>query len=217
MERRDRLSEGRSPWILDSDKFLSPAELRRLLRTSEQRKDRAKRKGTKVAVREWFLIRLATETGLRVQEMADLCCGDVQDRGSGGVVVVRNGKGGKARVVHIRKEFLQCVAEYLDWRRQNGEALDDSTPLFIVRGRAMSKRGLQKCYERSLKNAGVTQPKGVGIHSLRHTYASFLLQASKFNLRLVQIQLGHSSIQTTQVYAHLFDHEIQKAVGRLYG
>lgn len=217
MERRDRLSNGRRPWILDSDKFLSPAELSRLLKRSEQRKDKAKRKGTKVAVREWFLIRLATETGLRVQEMADLCCGDVQDSGSGGIVVVRNGKGGHARVVHVRREFMGCVDEYLSWRKENGEAVTDTTPLFSVRGRPMSKRGLQKCYERSLKNAGVTQPKGVGIHSLRHTYASFLLKASKFNLRLVQSQLGHSSIQTTQVYAHLFDREIQKAVGRLYG
>ena len=80
----------------------------------------------------------------------------------------------------------------------------------------MGKRALQKSYQRSMDRAGITQPHGVGIHSLRHTYASFLYKASKGNLRLVQRQLGHASIKTTEIYAHLFDQEIQKAVSRLY-
>ena len=78
------------------------------------------------------------------------------------------------------------------------------------------KRALQKSYKRSLERAGIKQAKGVGIHSLRHTYASFLLKASKFNLRLVQRQLGHESVKTTEIYAHVFDVDMEKALGRLY-
>ena len=80
----------------------------------------------------------------------------------------------------------------------------------------MTKRALQKSYKRSLAKAGITQSRGVGIHSLRHTYASFLLKASKFNLRLVQRQMGHASSKTTEVYAHVFDQDMEKALERLY-
>ena len=159
---------------------------------------------------------VATETGLRVQELADLSCGDIQGKGDWHVVVVRNGKGGKPRVVSVRKEFIRQAQEYYMWKQKQGECIDKDAPLFACSGKRMCKRALQKSYERSMEKAGITQAEGVGIHSLRHTYASFLLKASKFNLSLVQKQLGHVSVKTTEIYVHLFDTEIQKAVGRLY-
>jgi integrase/recombinase XerC len=51
---------------------------------------------------------------------------------------------------------------------------------------------------------------------LRHTFATYLLKASNYNLRLVQAQLGHSSIRTTQVYMGLMDEDVKKAINRLY-
>ena len=64
----------------------------------------------------------------------------------------------------------------------------------------------------SNKKAGIQDHS---IHHLRHTYASHLYKASKFNLRLVQKQLGDSSIKTTEVYADVFDEDIDKALERL--
>ena len=203
-------------WFLNQEKFLSETELHRLLRTVERRKAEALKSGRKTPIKDWFLICVATETGLRVQELSDLSCGDLQESGDWRVEVVRNGKGGKARVVSVRKVFMQQAREYIAWKELHGERVEKDAPLFTSSGKRICKRALQKSFERSMAKAGIERPQGIGIHSLRHTYASFLLKASKFNLSLVQKQLGHASVKTTEVYAHLFDAEVQKAVGRLY-
>lgn len=203
-------------WLLDTNKFLTEAELRRLVRITGKEKDKALNAGRKTPVKDWFLVCVAIETGLRVQEIVDLSCGDFQMNKGHSAVLVRNGKGGKKRLVHIRDEFRDKIMDFFDWKRGQRGSVEPEVPLFCVNGRRMTKRALQKSYTRSLARAGISQAKGVGIHSLRHTYASFLLKASKFNLRLVQRQLGHESSKTTEVYAHVFDQDMEKALGRLY-
>lgn len=193
------------------------SELNQLISFSEQGKETALQQGTRTPVKDWFLIVLASETGLRVQEMADLSCGDLQIESGRASVIVRNGKGGKKRVVHVREEFRQKAAEYLKWKRAMGDLVDHEKPVFCVNNRRMSKRALQKSYQRSIEKAGIQQVKGVGIHSLRHTYATFLLRASNFNLRLVQRQLGHESAVTTEVYTHVLALDVQSALKHLYG
>ncbi|MCG2679421.1 MAG: site-specific integrase [Kiritimatiellae bacterium] len=202
--------------MLDINRLLTDVERRQLTRITEKEKDKALSMDKKTPVKDWFLVCVAIETGLRVQEIADLSCGDFHIDGNCDAVLVRNGKGGKKRIVHIRNEFCHKVKEYLEWKLGKHESLDPDAPIFCVNGRRMTKRALQKSYKRSREKAGISQAKGVGIHSLRHTYASFLLRASKFNLRLVQRQLGHESIKTTEVYAHVFDQDMEKALGRLY-
>ena len=76
----------------------------------------------------------------------------------------------------------------------------------------MSTRGLQKIFERNARRAGI---KGHSIHHLRHTYASHLYKASGYNLRLVQKQLRHSSVATTQVYADVLDADANQALENL--
>ncbi len=203
-------------WFFNQDRFLTEAEIKRLKRIVTRQKEQALKTGRRAPVIDWLLICVAMETGLRVQEIADLCCGDIEAKGDRMAVVVRNGKGGKPRLVTVRKEFIALAAEYLAWKRSKGEPTSKDDPLFSTNGRRMSKRALQKSYRRSIERAGIMQPPGVGIHSIRHTYASFLLKASKFNLRLVQRQLGHASMRTTEVYAHVFDPDMRKAVEKLY-
>ena len=201
---------------MDTNKFLTEVELRRLIRITSKEKDRALRTARKTPVKDWFLVCVAIETGLRVQEIADLSCGDFQINRSNSAVLVRNGKGGKKRLVHIRDAFCEQVLGFFEWKRSQRESVEPDAPLFCVNRRRMTKRALQKSYKRSLAKAGITQSRGVGIHSLRHTYASFLLKASKFNLRLVQRQMGHASSKTTEVYAHVFDQDMEKALRRLF-
>lgn len=208
--------QGNALWLLDTNKFLTEGELRRLIRIMEKEKDKAFNEDRKIPVKDWFLVCVAVETGLRVQEIADLSCEDFQINRSHNAVLVRNGKGGKKRLVHIRDEFRDKALDFFKWKRNQHESTEQDAPLFCVNQRRMTKRALQKSYKRSLAKAGISQTKGVGIHSLRHTYASFLLKASKFNLRLVQRQLGHESSKTTEVYAHVFDQDMEKALGRLY-
>ena len=106
------------------------------------------------------------------------------------------------------------LVEYLEWKRKNGEKCDMGTPLILSTntGGKMTTRGLQKVFERNAQKVGIV---GHSIHSLRHTYATFLLRASR-NLRLVQKQLGHSSIMITEVYADILDLDLEKALQKLY-
>jgi integrase len=77
----------------------------------------------------------------------------------------------------------------------------------------LSRRQLQNIFGRMTSATGLARR---GIHSLRHTYATFLYRASGGNLRLVQKQLGHARITTTQVYADVLDEDAQEALERLY-
>jgi len=201
-------------WNIEGKRFLEPAELRRLKRISERLRDKALKDNRKTPVKDWFLITTAIETGLRVQELTDLCCGDIYAIHGHGYVFVRNGKGGKSRPVAVRKEFIEKADEFMSWKQSQGEKTEKDDPLFSSKGRRMSKMALQKSYKRSVTKAGIFQKTGVGIHSLRHTYASLLYQLSG-NLRLVQIQLGHASVETTQIYAHVFSKDIQRTVEKL--
>lgn len=203
-------------WVLDINRFLTDAERRRLIMITEKIKNNALKLDRKTPVKDWFLVCVALETGLRVQEMADLSCGDFYVDGNHGGVLVRNGKGGKKRLVHVRDEFCNKMQEYFEWKRKQNDSIKSDAPLFSVKGRRMTKRALQKSYKRSLERAGIIQPKGVGIHSLRHTYASFFLRASNFKVPLVQRQLGHASMKITETYLHVFDQDMEKALGRLY-
>ena len=78
----------------------------------------------------------------------------------------------------------------------------------------MTTRAIQKAFKRCARRAGLLSH--YSIHCLRHTYACFLLKASNWNLRLVQKQLGHSKITTTQIYADVMMPEIKKALDKLY-
>ena len=201
-------------WYLHEGKFLGEGEVRRLVNYLKKQGDMARSQGNKIAVRDWLIIDLALSTGLRVSEIAHLCCGDVWINDHRASLIVRNGKGGKQRLVKFSTDFKNHLNEYMEWKQKMGEDCNSESPLIQssnTKGK-MSTRGLQKVFERNAKRAGI---EGYSIHSLRHTYATFLLRASG-NLRLVQKQLGHSSIKTTQVYADVFDEELVRALKKLY-
>jgi integrase/recombinase XerC len=78
----------------------------------------------------------------------------------------------------------------------------------------MTTRAIEKAFKRAAARAGLSSR--YSIHCLRHTYACELYRASGYNLRLVQKQLGHSHIGTTQVYADVVEPDMQRALQRLY-
>ena len=164
---------------------------------------------------EWFFIELSLETGLRVAEIAALKCSDLVIYVVRCGVMVRRGKGGKSRFVRVRSSFVRTCEEFLNWKRAIGEPVSPEDPVFLssATGKHMSTRALQKMFTRCCERVGIT---GHSIHHARHTYASYLYKASGRDLRLVQGQLGHSSIKTTEVYAHLFDKDVDRAIERLY-
>jgi len=195
-------------WIITPEKYLSDEEVKRLIHTCSNAAQLAQAKGNVIAVRDWMIIDLALNTGLRVAELSNLKIEDLHLDYGEKSLTVRNGKGNKARNVKFGSELKKHLKEYLDSRT------DDSPYLFpSSRGEQMSRSAIQKVVKKWMEEAGL--PDHFSVHSLRHTYATRLYKASNHNLRLVQKQLGHSSIQTTQVYADVSDTDVESAVERL--
>ncbi len=204
-----------SSWILEPDKFLARNEASRLLNVVKHWAEIAQTKGKKIAIRDYFIIHLALATGLRVMEIAALKCGDIHLGNTTCSLIVRKGKGGKKRQVLFTGAFKKHCKEYLKWKQLIGESLESEEALIVSSntGGHMTTRGMQKVFKRYAKRARLNSD--YSIHATRHTYACLLLKASKWNLRLVQKQLGHSRITTNQVYADVMMPDIKKACNAL--
>lgn len=206
----------RTNWILDPGKFLAPEEVKKLGETARQGAEAAAACGRKVPVRDYFIIHLALSTGLRVMEMASLKCRDIFIREGCCALLVRRGKGGKKRLVRFNGSFREHYCRYLRWKESVNESIGPEDPLIQSSntGGHMTTRAMEKAFKRTAARAGISAH--YAIHCLRHTYACELYKASGFNLRLVQKQLGHSQISTTQVYADVMEPDVHQALKRLY-
>jgi len=209
-------NKARSRWILDESKFLSTGEAKKLLITAKNRTQRSHGPAERQCIREYLIIHLVLYTGLRVSEVANLKCGDIYLDGSRSSLIVRNGKGGQARVVALGKSIKRHLVQYLKWKGDIGEPVSEDSPLLLSRttGGSLTVRAIQKAFKRCAARAGLSPY--YSIHSLRHTYACHLYKASGWNLRLVQKQLGHKNISTTQIYADVMEPDLRRALERLY-
>jgi integrase/recombinase XerD len=139
--------------------------------------------------------------GLRLQEGTHL---EVADIDSGRMVVhVRHGKGGKDRYVPLPQHTLEMLREY--WKtHRNGKWLfpaEGRKHIELTRStEPLSKSSVQGAFRRALTKSGIN--KRASVHTLRHSWATALLEAG-VNLRLIQEWLGHNSPTTTSVYTHL--------------
>lgn len=203
-------------WLLTPDDIFTVVEVRAIQRYLDQRLAAALARGRGTAMREWLTVLLPLHTGLRVAEVAGLCCGDLFLAGDAPMVLVRSGKGGKPRCVKISRRFRDQLKFFLDWKAQTGQTIDPGAPLLSSprAGRPLAIRSLQAAFTRVLGRAGV--PKRNNYHMARHSFATHLLRASKGNLIFVRDQLGHSSIKVTEIYLHLIPGEDQRALERLY-
>lgn len=197
-------------WIISPDKFLDPDEVRRLRKTLQDAAILARTRGTQAAVRDKLIIELALGSGLRVSELANLKVEELFLKKGQNSLHVRNGKGGKDRVVQFGANLKEQILQYLGYRKS------DSPYLFPSQRREnMTPSAIQQVFKRRAARAGI--PRRYSIHSLRHTYAVRLYKASGYNLRAVQKQLGHSSVSTTQIYANIMDSDVTEAVTNLDG
>jgi len=147
--------------------------------------------------------------GLRLQEGLFLEISDID--GKRNMIHVHRGKGAKHRYVPLPRATYQLLRKY--WITHKNKQL-----LFPAVGRGrnngpvanvpMSIDGVQGAFRRAKLDAGVQ--KRASIHTLRHSYATHLLEAG-VNLRVIQKNLGHSSIETTMVYLHLTNKGMEDA------
>jgi integrase/recombinase XerC len=147
--------------------------------------------------------------GLRVSEACNLDVDDVETEGAAGGarVRVRQGKGRKDRIVPLGSKGWRAVQRYLphrrDWIAAAGAAAASPALFVSRRGRRLDPRAARRVLARRESETGVP---AVSPHALRHSFATHLLGEGA-DLRAIQELLGHSSLRTTQRYAHVnIDH-----------
>ena len=182
-------------WQITPEKYLNKTELTALLLRAEEVKTIGVARKRAQLIRDWIIIRTFLFTGLRRFEVANLRCGDFCIFGGNSHLVVRRGKGGKTRHVHLSKGFASDVRWYLKWKVDRGEL--QSPEDFFLRSKRSPRYSPNGIYKRWKVYAPNHR-----LHDARHTAATVLYEATN-SLRLVQKQLGHASLATTQVYADI--------------
>lgn len=149
-------------------------------------------------LRDRAILETLFSTGLRVSELVNLKKDMVRSKTQ---ELTIKGKGGKIRLVFISKSALFWIKKYINLRT------DISDYLFVSHNRKgeaktepLTPRSIQKLIKKYAKIAGII--KEITPHTLRHTFATFLLKNGA-DIRSVQELLGHSSVTTTQIYTHI--------------
>ena len=192
-------------WILTPDKFLTENEVQKLRKICIDASDLARSKKQFKPIRDWMIIDLALQAGLRVGEISNLEVTDLYIEKGHSHIHIRQGKGNKSRLITIGESLRNHLRRYLKEKKSKSQNLFTSE-----RSDQMTTSALQKAVKKVMKLAGL--PPHYSVHSLRHTYATLLYRSSGNNLRLVQQQLGHSSVQTTTVYANVMSEDVERAV-----
>lgn len=154
--------------------------------------------GDVFGLRDKAILELLYSTGVRVSELTGLNTEDFDPARS--LIRVR-GKGKKERIVPVGEKAQASLRAYIENRKQHlaGQAFPE--PVFINRfGKRLTDRSVRRILDRYVAAAGLM--KKLGPHSLRHSFATHLMEAGA-DLRSVQEMLGHANLSTTQKYTSL--------------
>jgi integrase/recombinase XerD len=189
--------------------FLTLEEVTRLLQAVQTYHNR-KTTTSWIKVRDLSILLLLLNTGMRVSELVNLDVNSLQKAGDSLRIVIM-GKGGKERMLKLNTVVVGSLEQYLQKRPSSEE-----TALFLNKNAGrLSRKGISELICKYVREAKLP-PKAANIspHKLRHTLATMLLSNGE-NLRVVQEILGHSSIQTTQIYTHVINTEKDDALDKL--
>jgi len=164
---------------------LSSEEVGRLLQALSNPKHRA-------------ALMTAYAAGLRVSEVVALKVGDIDAERM--LIHVRHGKGAKDRTVMLSTQLLAVLREYARLYHPRTWLFPGGIP-----GQPLCARSVQKMCVRARQAAGIT--KRVTVHTLRHSFATHLLESGT-DLRIIQTLLGHGSLSTTAIYTHVSAHRL---------
>jgi len=148
-------------------------------------------------VRALLLLEILYGSGLRLSELHGM---NVEEIDTVGKQVRVRGKGRKERIVPLTASSLRALQHYVP-RRAEATGSTQSGPLLVNRaGLRLSRRSIQRCVRDLIRQVGVEER--VSVHSLRHSFATHLLDAGA-DLMAVKELLGHASLSTTQIYTHM--------------
>ena len=151
--------------------------------------------------RDRAILEIFYGTGIRVSELVGLSPDDLKLEQRNVKVL---GKGKKERILPLGKQSTEILKSYLQFRTEyikNKKVEPAPSALFLnQRGQSISVRGVRKIISQYIRTNNF--PENISPHSLRHTFATHMLEAGA-DLRAIQEMLGHASLSTTQKYTHL--------------
>jgi integrase/recombinase XerC len=155
--------------------------------------------------RDLAMLELFYSTGIRLSELSGMNLEDMDLLSDQAKV---RGKGRKERIVPLGSRAVLALRRYLNLREELVSRVGgDRRAVFVTRrGRRMAPRAVQRAVHAMLDAVG---GEGLRVHSLRHTFATHMLDAGA-DLRAVQELLGHASLSTTQVYTHTSVERLKK-------
>ena len=158
-------------------------------------------------LRDLAILELFYSTGMRLSELAELTLSSIDFKGE---VIRVMGKGKKERIVPVGTQALDALKVYLSHRRlclKNMTQIDAEAVFLNRYGKRLSSRSIRRVVKKYARE--VSEEKANGPHTLRHTFATHLLDEGA-NLLTVKELLGHESLSTTQIYTHVTTEKLKK-------
>ncbi len=160
------------------------------------------------SVRDYCIITLFLNCGMRLSELCSLNVTDIKADGSLRIL----GKGNKERVIYLNEACRTSLLDYLKIRPMEGIPADHKNALFISRNRRrISNKTVQHIVYTNLEKIGLGD-QGLSVHKLRHTAATLMYQHGGVDIRVLQDILGHENLGTTQIYTHVADNQVKNAI-----
>jgi len=181
-------------------KFLNQAEIETLLAQPDV--------STETGLRDRAILELMYACGLRVSEAVTLTMKDV-DLDSG--ILTTTGKGSKTRRVPVGSSAVEWLKTYLVVRRRK-ENVEIQNLFVTPLGKPLNRQIIYDFVREYAEKCGL---KGVSPHTLRHSFATHLIQ-NRADIRSVQQMLGHSDISTTQIYTHITDAHLKRSYDQFH-
>ncbi|HMT06666.1 MAG TPA: site-specific tyrosine recombinase [Pyrinomonadaceae bacterium] len=181
-------------------RFLNKNEIETLLSTPDV--------STETGLRDRAILELMYASGLRVSEVANLPINAIDFDWA---ILQCTGKGSKTRKIPIYPTAVRWLESYLALRHKK-EDIDTSNIFVTVEGRPITRHQIHKFIKEYAERCGFT---GVSPHTLRHSFATHLVQ-NNADIRSVQQMLGHADISTTQIYTHVTSEQLKRNYDRFH-
>ena len=155
--------------------------------------------------RDYAIITLFLNCGMRLAELVSIDYNDIKDDGS----LVITGKGNKERVIYLNNACIKAIADYMKKRPNDG--VKDKALFLSSRNKRISPKTVQHIVYTNLDKAGLGD-RGLSVHKLRHTAATLMYQYGNVDLLLLKEVLGHENLGTTEIYTHTTAVAAKKAI-----
>jgi len=156
--------------------------------------------------RDYAIITLFLNCGLRLSELVSIDINKIKDDT---LTVV--GKGDKERTIYLNEACIAALNDYLKIRSTISDVKDPNALFISKRKNRISKKTVQYLVKKYIKNSGLDSSK-YSTHKLRHTAATLMYKYGNVDIRALQQILGHENVSTTQIYTHIDDDRLRKAV-----